>query len=187
MLMSTMTFPPPPLSADQHEELMRALQATRDEITQALALLGQMDNAMAAADLIAKAIAPALNANKALLEQINDPAGPPPLDEAAATHIQRDARTLQDCAAAILATVEDPSALDAARRGRLPMRDWVETAFVATINLRDFTWPTWPRVERAHLVLGYEVIAAHQYVLYGEDRFGPVGLPPDMHKFPQLP
>ncbi|KQQ99302.1 hypothetical protein [Deinococcus sp. Leaf326] len=180
-----MTFKPPPLRSEQREELMLALQATRDEIEQALALLGQVGNAGAASALVAKAIAPALKANDALLEEMNSPARPPPLDEAAETHLQQDARTLQHCAEAIWATVRDPAALDAARRGHLPMHDWVETAFVATINLRDFAWPTWPRVERAHLAVGYEVVAAQRYVLYGEHRFGPAALPTDMHKFPQ--
>ncbi|WP_019008622.1 hypothetical protein [Deinococcus aquatilis] len=182
-----MTFKLPPLGSEQRERLMLALHATRDEIEQALALLGQAGNAVAALDLVAKAIAPALKAHDALLEQINDPIGPPPLDEDAEAHLQQDARALQECAEAILATVGDPAALDAARRGHLPMHDWVETAFVATINLRDFTWPTWPRVERAHLALGYEVVAAKRYVLYGENRFGAVELPADMHKFPQRP
>jgi hypothetical protein len=180
-----MTFKPPSLRSEQREELMLALQATRDEIERALALLGQVDNAGAASALVVKAIAPALKANDALLEEMNSPARPPPLDETAELHLQQDARTLQHCAEAISTTVGDPAALDAARREHLPMRDWIETAFVATINLRDFAWPTWPRVERAHLALGYEVVAAQRYVLYGEDRFGPAGLPTDMHKFPQ--
>ncbi len=182
-----MAFQLPPLSAAHREDLMRALQATRDAIEQALTELEQVSSAVAASDLMARVVAPALSANEALLDHINDSAGPPPLDEAAVTYLQQDARTLQDCAGAILATVEDPAALNGARRGRLPMHDWVETAFVATLNLRDFASPSWPRVERAHLALGYEVVAAQRYVLYGERRFGPVALPPGLHQFPQRP
>ena len=196
----------PELNSDQREALKRSLLETRETIAEALEQLQAAEplTLLDALRLMMDAVQPAHSSVQEQIDWQLHHAGiyePLPFPASVRADYVEDAYTLRGTAQRIAEVVLDQTAFEAARNEPEELSDLVETALVASINLRDFTYPTWQRVRREHLARGYEIVAAGRYVLYGEQRFGFVvgsddaslsedvelRLPSDIENFPQLP
>lgn len=193
----------PELNDEQREALKRSLLETHKTITQALDQLDKAESLtlLDALHLVMDAVQPAHNEVQGQLDWPLLQAGllePPPFPASVRADYVEDAYTLRGSAQRIAEIVLDREAFGAARKEPEELADLIETAFVASINLRDFTYPTWPRARREHLARGYDIVAAGRYVLYGETRDRLIisddqgtsvkpDLPSDIENFPQLP
>lgn len=179
-----------PLTSEMRENLKKGLRRARLELERAEAQLDEVEDALSALRLVMKAVQPAHDGVQWNLITPVWNAGwhaPIPFPATARANFLEDAVTLRECAERIARTVLNDAAFEQARREGHELNDLVETAFVATINLRDFSDPSWPRVRREHLARGYEIVAARRYCLYGESRSGDVELPGDIERFPRTP
>lgn len=165
------------------------MREARAKLEAAEEQLGGVQDALSAVRLVLNALQPAHNGVQGhlfmpLLDAGFDGLMPFPANTRA--DYAEDAFTLRWVADRIATIVLDNKAFEKARQTPGELDDLVETAFVACINLRDFSYPSWPRVRREHLARGYEIVAAGRYVLYGVTR-GDSELPQDTDRFPQLP
>lgn len=172
----------------QRNALQRRLEETKGRIDTVIAALeGDLD-ALDALRRLSDALAPL---HEAVGQHLVAPLAFDNMPVRSPVGIVEDVRFVEDAvvlaraAEGIARTVLDDAALQAARTEPDELRDLVETAFVASINLRDFEDPSWPRVRREHLNHGYQIVAGPGYCLYGEVRFGG-DLPEDIRAFPKI-
>lgn len=135
----------PELNYEQREALKRSLLETHKTITQALDQLDKAESLtlLDALHLVMDAVEPTHNGVQGQLDWPLLQAGvlePPPFPASVRADYVEDAYTLRGSAQRIAEIVLDREAFGAAREEPKELADLIETAFVASINLRDFTY-----------------------------------------------